>query len=165
MRNELVMPHVKEFRMGRAVTWLIVVLFPCAFGSADGAEPQRVPSNAATNGQLVLSRSQYLDRVKAVWIGQMIGQWTGLQFEHKVASVLEATPFRPLPGYAPIDDDYYYEMVAIRAAIQQRHLRDPESWDAQPGGSTRAPTGTYQWLCRGQRRSGLRCGDDQSGLR
>ena len=45
----------------------------------------------------------------------MIGQWTGLQFEHKVASVLETTPFRPLPGYAPIDDDYYYEMVAIRA--------------------------------------------------
>ncbi len=45
----------------------------------------------------------------------MIGQWTGLQFEHKVASVLDTTPFRPLPGYAPIDDDYYYEMVAIRA--------------------------------------------------
>jgi hypothetical protein len=45
----------------------------------------------------------------------MIGQWTGLQFEHKVASALTNTPFRPLPGYAPIDDDYYYEMVAIRA--------------------------------------------------
>jgi hypothetical protein len=45
----------------------------------------------------------------------MIGQFTGLQFEHKVASALANTAFRPLPGYAPIDDDYYYEMVAIRA--------------------------------------------------
>lgn len=45
----------------------------------------------------------------------MVGQWTGLQFEHQVASVLKRTPLRHLPGYAPIDDDYYYEMVAIRA--------------------------------------------------
>jgi hypothetical protein len=115
MRNEQVMPHVKVFRLGRTVTWLSFALLACAFGSVDGAAPQRVLSNAATNGQLVLSRSQYLDRAKAIWIGQMIGQWTGLQFEHKVASVLETTPFRPLPGHAPIDDDYYYEMVAIRA--------------------------------------------------
>jgi hypothetical protein len=45
----------------------------------------------------------------------MIGQWTGELFEHQVASVLENTPLHPIPGYAPVDDDYYYEMVAIRA--------------------------------------------------
>ena len=36
-------------------------------------------------------------------------------FEHKVASVLKHTPLHPSKGYAPVDDDYYYEMVAIRA--------------------------------------------------
>ena len=45
----------------------------------------------------------------------MIGQWTGLLFEHKVASVLKDTPLRAAKGFATVDDDYYYEMVAIRA--------------------------------------------------
>jgi hypothetical protein len=48
-------------------------------------------------------------------MAQMIGQWTGLLFEHLPASVLKSTPLRPLNGFAEIDDDYYYEMVAIRA--------------------------------------------------
>jgi hypothetical protein len=63
----------------------------------------------------VISRAKYLDRAQAIWTGQMIGQWTGLVFEHKVASALKNTPLQPSKGYAPIDDDYYYEMVAIRA--------------------------------------------------
>jgi hypothetical protein len=45
----------------------------------------------------------------------MIGQWTGERFEHKVASAFKNTPFQRSEGYAPVDDDYYYEMVAIRA--------------------------------------------------
>jgi len=69
----------------------------------------------ADSGQLVMSRAEYLDRVQAIWTGQMIGQWTGGFFEHQVASALQKTPLHPNKGYAPIDDDYYYEMVAIRA--------------------------------------------------
>jgi hypothetical protein len=65
--------------------------------------------------QLVISRSEYLDKVQAVWTAQMIGQLTGLLFEHKTASVLKPTPFVPGKGFALPDDDYYYEMVAIRA--------------------------------------------------
>jgi len=45
----------------------------------------------------------------------MIAQRTGGRFEHQPASVLPQTPLSHLPGYAPVDDDYYYEMVAIRA--------------------------------------------------
>jgi hypothetical protein len=45
----------------------------------------------------------------------MIAQLTGLRFEHQQASTLPVTPMTPMPGYAPVDDDYYYEMVAIRA--------------------------------------------------
>lgn len=93
----------------------LIALLLFVFGAAADAAPKTEPSKPATGAQLTLSRAEYLDRAKAIWIGQMIGQWTGLQFEHKVASALGNTPFRPLPGYAPIDDDYYYEMVAIRA--------------------------------------------------
>jgi ADP-ribosylglycohydrolase len=64
---------------------------------------------------LVLSHAEYLDRVKAIWTAQMIAQITGLRFEHKPASALPITPMTHLPGYAPVDDDYYYEMVAVRA--------------------------------------------------
>jgi hypothetical protein len=66
-------------------------------------------------GRLVLSESAYLDRVNAIWIGQMIGQLTGLRFEHKTASVLKSTPMVHGGGFAETDDDYYYEMVALRA--------------------------------------------------
>jgi hypothetical protein len=76
------------------------------------AAPQAAP---AGRGQLVISRAEYLDRARAIWTGQMIGQWTGGLFESDVASVLKNTPLHPSKGYAPIDDDYYYEMVAIRA--------------------------------------------------
>jgi ADP-ribosylglycohydrolase len=72
-------------------------------------------SGSLRHGQLVISRAEYADRVKAIWMAQMIGQWTGLRFEHQVASALKNTPWRPTKGYATVDDDYYYEMVAIRA--------------------------------------------------
>ena len=66
-------------------------------------------------GTLVLSHAEYLDRIQAVWTAQMIAQRTGGRFEHKPASTLRFTPLSHLPGYAPVDDDYYYEMVATRA--------------------------------------------------
>jgi hypothetical protein len=72
-------------------------------------------SQKLRHGELVISRAEYLDRAKAIWMAQMIGQWTGLLFEHKEASVLKDTPLRAAKGYATVDDDYYYEMVAIRA--------------------------------------------------
>jgi ADP-ribosylglycohydrolase len=53
--------------------------------------------------------------VHAIWAAQMIGQMTGVRFEHKPASTLPVTPMTKPPGYAPVDDDYYYEMVALRA--------------------------------------------------
>ncbi len=69
----------------------------------------------STSKTLELSHAEYLDRVQAIWTAQMIGQMTGVRFEHRQASVLPVTPLSKLPGYAPVDDDYYYEMVALRA--------------------------------------------------
>lgn len=72
-------------------------------------------ASSVRGDNLVMSRAEYQDRAKAVWMAQMIGQLTGLKFEHKPASVLSNTPLVRGDGYARTDDDYYYEMVAIRA--------------------------------------------------
>jgi hypothetical protein len=66
---------------------------------------------------LRLTRAQYEDRIRAAWLGQMAAALMGFQFEHHVASV-EFVRDLPEPyrkGFIPIDDDWYYEMVAIRA--------------------------------------------------
>ncbi len=67
------------------------------------------------DGKLRLTRAAYLDRVQAIWTAQMIAQMTGGVYEHQTASVVSPVPFVTAKGYAPVDDDYYYEMVAIRA--------------------------------------------------
>ena len=90
----------------------LLVPFLCA------AHPQPAPQSPSTERSpnvLVLSHADYLDRVQAIWTAQMIAQITGVRFEHQQASTLPDTPLTHLPGYAPVDDDYYYEMVAIRA--------------------------------------------------
>ena len=94
---------------------LSIVLIAAVFASTLRAGASVSHPASEKPRKLVLSRAGYMDRVKAIWMAQMIGQWTGLLFEHQVASVIENTPLRPSKGYAPIDDDYYYEMVAIRA--------------------------------------------------
>jgi len=97
------------FRNGGLVELVVVI---CSASAWCSAAPQ---SKGAGHSQLAMSRAEYLDRAQAIWTGQMIGQWTGGQFEHRVASALKNTPLLRSKGYAPIDDDYYYEMVAIRA--------------------------------------------------
>lgn len=91
--------------------WSMTMLLAtsCAYAHTESS------AHSVTKQSIVLSHEEYLDRIQAIWTAQMIGQWTGLQFEHQVSSVLDPTPLRPSKGYAPIDDDYYYEMVAIRA--------------------------------------------------
>ncbi|MBS1853109.1 MAG: ADP-ribosylglycohydrolase family protein [Acidobacteria bacterium] len=74
-----------------------------------------LPAYAANSpGVLTLSHAEYLDRVQAIWMAQMIGQMTGVRFEHRQASVLPVTPMSAPHGHAYADDDYYYEMVAVR---------------------------------------------------
>lgn len=97
-----------------AVLFLSFTLLICYSALLFG---QMQPANrtSTTTQTAELSHSEYLDRVQAIWMAQMIGQYTGVLYEHRTASSLPETPVRHLPGYAPVDDDYYYEMVAIRA--------------------------------------------------
>jgi len=73
---------------------------------------------AALCGQrkaVVLTAAGYRDRVCAIWTAQMLGAMMGWPFEHKVASVEWIHTLDPKVDHAPVDDDWYYEMVAIRA--------------------------------------------------
>ncbi len=55
-------------------------------------------------------------RIHASLLAQILGTLMGFQLEHKTASVqrIESIPGPPLKA-APVDDDYYYELVALRA--------------------------------------------------
>lgn len=61
-----------------------------------------------------ISRAEYEDRVRAIWTAQMAATLMAMPYEHTTASVesLEDLPERRTA--APVDDDWYYEMCAIR---------------------------------------------------
>ncbi|HOL71141.1 MAG TPA: ADP-ribosylglycohydrolase family protein [Bryobacteraceae bacterium] len=76
-----------------------------------------LPQSQAT---LNLPKDEYIDRVHAAWMGQVLGMLMGYQFEHKQGAV---APVDRLPeifrgqrlDFVPLDDDWYYEIVALRA--------------------------------------------------
>lgn len=70
---------------------------------------------AQTNKPIVLSLEEYTDKVQAIWSGQMIAALLGFQFEHKVSSVEWVDQLSLKDNAIPVDDDWYYEMVALRA--------------------------------------------------
>lgn len=93
-----------------ARAWLAAALIALASARAVVAE----------TAVLALSRAEYEDRVRAVWTAQILAVILAMDFEHKAAAVapVEEMPLkwrgRPLL-HAPVDDDWYYEMVAVRA--------------------------------------------------
>jgi ADP-ribosylglycohydrolase len=110
-------PSFKKEKAMKNLTIILLYVFgfamwPPAFLQGQNSGERKADPPKQT---LVLSHAEYLDRVQAVWTAQMIAQRTGGRFEHQTASTLRITPLSHLPGYAPVDDDYYYEMVAIRA--------------------------------------------------
>src|SRR5262245_24213850 len=66
-----------------------------------------------------LERADYVDRVRAVWVAQIAAVLADWPFEHQTASTLWITNYPKKYTTAPVDDDWYYEMVAIRAFEKQ----------------------------------------------
>ena len=63
----------------------------------------------------------YRDRVHAAWAGQIIGMLLAYPFEHRIGSAAWVSDFRApttwellKDDYARVDDDWYYEIVALR---------------------------------------------------
>ncbi len=63
---------------------------------------------------LRLSKAEYLDRVQAVWTGQIIAVLATFPYEHNTASTLWIDKFPKAYTNAIVDDDWYYEMCAVR---------------------------------------------------
>jgi len=69
----------------------------------------------AAEPQARLNRAEYERRVLGAWLGQIAGTILGWPFEGKVAGVKPVFEFERPYSFAPVDDDYYYEIVALRA--------------------------------------------------
>ena len=73
------------------------------FTSAPAAEPLR------------LTRADYADRAHAAWVAQMAAVYLGFPFEHRTASVEWVKDYPKPYTHSIVDDDWYYEMSALRA--------------------------------------------------
>lgn len=71
-------------------------------------------SPAIAQSPSTLSCADYEDRVHAAWLGQMIGVLMTLPHEHKVSSVATIDAFPKPYKSVMMDDDWYYEMIAVR---------------------------------------------------
>lgn len=67
------------------------------------------------NRKILLSVNDYEDHVQAIWTAQILGALMGFPFEHKVSSADWINTLTLKTNHAPVDDDWYYEMVTIRA--------------------------------------------------
>ena len=57
--------------------------------------------------------AEYRDKVDGAWAGQIVGASYGFNFEGQVRNVIELDHFINHYDNAVVDDDYYYEMVAL----------------------------------------------------
>jgi hypothetical protein len=94
------------------------------------------------------------DRTYAAWVAQILAANAGFAFEHKPAAVLPVTGLPPsFRGPAPVDDDYYYEIVALRAferhgpALTIQQLG--EQWIHANAGSWGSSAHTRELLLKG----------------
>jgi hypothetical protein len=60
-----------------------------------------------------MTLDQYRDKVYGAWIGQIIGASYGFNFEGKARNAIQLDHFLTKYENAVVDDDYYYEMVAL----------------------------------------------------
>ncbi|HOL70460.1 MAG TPA: ADP-ribosylglycohydrolase family protein [Bryobacteraceae bacterium] len=104
---------------------------------------------------LRLSLAEYQDRVHAAWLGQIIGTLAGFEFEGKAASsplvMVDRIPRRFKT--APVDDDYYYELVALRAfekyGVNMTLDQLGEQWKENSAGSWGSSAQTRMQLAKG----------------
>ncbi len=105
---------------------------------------------------LTLTRAEYEDRVRAAWLGQVAAATLGFQFEHKTASVERVTEVpQRFRGHIPVDDDWYYEMVAIRAfemyGVDMTVQQLGEQWKENAAGTWGSSEQARLLLARGVR--------------
>jgi hypothetical protein len=94
-------------------------LRPCLLALALAAGPGAAVAGRATAAKtgptVTLARADYEERARAVWLAQMISVLMGWAFEHKPAAARWVDQYPKPYDAAPVDDDWYYELAAVRA--------------------------------------------------
>lgn len=132
--------------------------------ASTGLLPGSPPALEVTDGRefLRLSTEDYLDRIRGMWLAQIVAVQMGLQFEHKPAAI---HPVRGYPepklrelrenGGSTVDDDWYYEMCALRGfekyGAQMTVEELGETWLAYEVGTYGSAFFTRQALLAGRR--------------
>jgi hypothetical protein len=78
------------------------------------ADEWRAKGGAERHSILRISEAEYVDRVQAIWTAQIIAVLLAWPHEHQPASVDWLNDYPRQYKSAPVDDDWYYEMCAIR---------------------------------------------------
>ena len=90
-------------------------------------------------GSLTMSADEYEDRIRAAWYGQIAGTLMGFAFEHRAAAAAFVDRIPDNFKGMPVDDDWYYEMVAVRAferfGIDMTVAELGEQWKLNSAGS------------------------------
>jgi hypothetical protein len=95
-------------------TALTVALLAAGVLTLSPARQPPAPRQNDAPRTLRLTRAEYTDRVHAVWCAQMIAVMLAWPFEHQTASVVWVDQFPKEYTVTPVDDDWYYEMCAVR---------------------------------------------------
>jgi len=94
---------------------------------------------AARSGTLTMSAAEYEDRVRASWYGQIAATLMGFAFEHRAAATAMVDKIPDRFTVMPVDDDWYYEMVAVRAferfGINMTAAQLGEQWKLNSAGA------------------------------
>ncbi len=139
----------------RRIVPMVVVLGVCVgqaltARTANGANAEQA---AARGGALTMSAAEYEDRIRASWYGQIAATLMGFAFEHRAAAtaVVDKIPDR-FKGM-PVDDDWYYEMVALRAferfGIDMTAAQLGEQWKLNSAGTWGSSEQARLLLARG----------------
>ena len=86
-----------------------------------------------------MSAAEYEDRIRASWYGQIAATLMGFAFEHRAAAAAMVDTIPDRFKGMPVDDDWYYEMVAVRAferfGITMTAAQLGEQWKLNSAGS------------------------------
>lgn len=89
----------------------LILVFTCSAAYSQQYTVSKKPDS--NKNPFSISMKDYEDRVHAIWLGQMAGAIMGFPFEHHTASVQHVDTV-PTLEHVMVDDDWYYEMAAIR---------------------------------------------------
>jgi hypothetical protein len=105
------------------------------------------------DGPLTMSAAEYEDRIRAAWYGQIAGTLMGFAFEHRAAAAAMVDGIPDDFKGIPVDDDWYYEMVAVRAferfGIEMTAAQLGEQWKLNNAGAWGSSEQARLLLARG----------------